>query len=247
LLDGVTPTIGGIMSTKLIVYRRVSTARQGESGLGLEAQEASVEGYAKGIGAEIIRTFTEVESGKRSDRPQLAKALAACRREKARLCIAKLDRLSRSVHFLSGLLKTGVDFVCVEYPNADKLMLHMLAVFAEEEARQISVRTKAALLAYKARGGLLGAARPNGHKLTGPGKNAAKRAGEASRRNADDAYADLQETLIEMRRSGLSFRAIARQLNDQGERTRQGCLWNAMQVRRVISRQLPDHAGSLLA
>jgi DNA invertase Pin-like site-specific DNA recombinase len=132
------------------------------SGLGLEAQKAAVEAYAQATDADIISTFTEIESGKRSDRPELAKALANARRSRAVLCIAKLDRLARNVHFVSGLMESKVDFVCCDNPAANKLTIHLLACIAENEAEQISARTVAALKAVKARGTPLGSARP-GH------------------------------------------------------------------------------------
>ena len=145
---------------KLIAYYRVSTARQGVSGLGLEGQVAAVEEYARATGGALLRAYTEVESGKRNDRPELARALADCNDQSAVLVIAKLDRLARNVYFLSGLMEAGVEFVCCDMPSANRLTLHILAAVAEDEARRISERTKAALAAYKARGGLLGSARP---------------------------------------------------------------------------------------
>src|SRR4051812_22591418 len=147
---------------KLVAYYRVSTKGQGESGLGLEGQTAAVAAFARGRGAEIVRTFQEVETGKRSDRPELIKALAHARRTRATLVIAKLDRLARNVAFPANLMDSGVDFVACDNPHANRLTIHILAAVAENEARMISERTKAALAAYKARGGVLGAARPDG-------------------------------------------------------------------------------------
>ncbi len=141
---------------KLVPYYRVSTRRQGESGLGLEAQHSCVADYARQGQHEIVASYQEIETGKRADRPQLAKALAHAKRAKATLVIAKLDRLARNVHFLSGLMESRVDFVCCDNPHANRLTLHILAAVAEDEARRISERTKAALAAYKARGGRLG-------------------------------------------------------------------------------------------
>ena len=143
---------------KIIAYYRVSTKQQGESGLGLEGQVATVAAYARGQGAEVLKTYREVESGKRADRPELAKALAHARRSRATLVIAKLDRLARNVHFLSGLMESNVDFIACDNPHANKLTIHILAAVAEDEAQRISARTKAALAAYRARGGLLGGA-----------------------------------------------------------------------------------------
>ena len=225
------------MAQKLIAYYRVSTARQGLSGLGLEGQEAAVAAYAHASGGMLLRAYTEVESGKRNDRPELAKALSDCKRSKAVLVIAKLDRLARNVYFLSGLMEAGVEFVCCDMPSANRLTLHILAAVAEDEARRISERTKAALAAYKDRGGLLGAARPGAYRLTG-GANAkaARRAGEVSREMAVEAYADLKPWLAELRAEGLSLRQIAGRLNAEGHTTRRGCAWNGVQVRRVINK-----------
>src|SRR4051812_15854906 len=146
--------------TKLVAYYRVSTKGQGDSGLGLEGQTSAVGAFAKGRGAEIIRAYTEVETGKRADRPELIKALAHAKRSKATLVIAKLDRLSRNVAFMANLMESGVDFTACDNPHANRLTIHILAAVAENEAKMISERTKAALTAYKARGGGLGTARP---------------------------------------------------------------------------------------
>ena len=221
----------------LIAYRRVSTARQGASGLGLEGQEAAVTEYARATGGNVLRAYTEVETGKRSDRPELARALADCKRSRAVLVIAKLDRLARNVHFLSGLMEAGAEFVAVDMPSANRLTLHIMAAVAEDEAKRISERTKAALAAYKARGGVLGAARPGAYRLKG-GANpkAAKRAGEAATAKAKEAYADLAPTIATMRAEGLSLRQIAARLNTEGHTTRRGKKWNQVQVRRVLAK-----------
>jgi DNA invertase Pin-like site-specific DNA recombinase len=137
-----------------VAYYRVSTTKQGESGLGLEAQREAV---ARHLGTSLLAEFTEVESGKRSvNRPQLLAALDMCKRKKATLLIAKLDRLARNVHFISGLLESGVEFVAADNPHANKMTIQLLAVFGEFEREQISARTKAALAAAKARGTVLG-------------------------------------------------------------------------------------------
>lgn len=223
---------------KIIAYYRVSTARQGASGLGLEGQEAAVMEYAKITGGTLLRAYTEIETGKRADRPELANALADCRRSKAVLVIAKLDRLARNVHFLSGLMEAGVEFVCCDMPSANRLTLHIMAAVAEDEAKRISERTKVALAAYKARGGVLGAARPGAHRLTG-GANAkaAKRAGETAHTLAIDAYGDLNSWLAGLRAEGLSLRMIAGRLNAEGHTTRQGKAWNPVQVGRVLEKR----------
>ena len=143
-----------------IAYYRVSTQRQGRSGLGLEAQQQAVNVFLHGHEELIIESFTEIESGRKNDRPQLAAALDACRRYKAVLVIAKLDRLARNVHFISGLMESGVEFVAVDMPEANRLTIHILAAVAEHERETISQRTKAALQAAKARGTKAGQPRP---------------------------------------------------------------------------------------
>ena len=141
-----------------IAYYRVSTQRQGESGLGLDAQRTVVKTFLSGRGGEVVAEFTETESGKKaSNRPQLQVAMEVCRKQRATLVIAKLDRLARNVHFISGLMESGVDFVAVDQFTKDRFMLHVQAAFAEEEARRISMRTKEALAAAKRRGTNIGA------------------------------------------------------------------------------------------
>jgi DNA invertase Pin-like site-specific DNA recombinase len=144
---------------KFIAYFRVSTDRQGKSGLGLDAQREAVMNYLNGGRWTLVDEFTEVESGKRSDRPELEKALMACRKHKAKLVIAKLDRLSRNVHFISGLKERKVDFVACDMPSANAFMINVYAAVAQEERRMISDRTKAGLAAAKARGVKLGGPR----------------------------------------------------------------------------------------
>jgi DNA invertase Pin-like site-specific DNA recombinase len=152
---------------QFVAYYRVSTDRQGRSGLGLDAQREAVFRHLAGHAGQLVAEFCEIESGSRSDRPQLAAAIAAAKKARATLIIAKLDRLARNVHFISGLMESGVDFVAADNPHANKLMVHMLAAFAEHEREQISQRTKDALAAAKLRGIRLGrnAAEPIG---TGP-------------------------------------------------------------------------------
>jgi DNA invertase Pin-like site-specific DNA recombinase len=229
------------MEMKLIAYYRVSTKRQGDSGLGLEAQEAAVKSYAAACGASIVATYTEVESGKRADRPELAKAVAHARRGKAKLTIAKLDRLARNVAFLSALMDGGCEFVACDNPHANRLTIHILAAVAEDEARRISERTKAALTAAKARGTLLGSARP-GH-WTGNEKArlaGAARGNEVSkiirRRKAVQAVADLIPAMKEARAAGATLAQIAENLNAEGQQTPRGCKWSATAVMRTLDR-----------
>lgn len=143
-------------NNRYIAYYRVSTARQGRSGLGLDAQRDTVRGYLAGTAGELLAEHTEIESGRRSDRPELANALAACRVHRATLVIAKLDRLARNVAFISNLMEAGVEFFVCDMPMANGLTIHMLAAVAENEARSISDRTRVALAAAKRRGVRLG-------------------------------------------------------------------------------------------
>lgn len=226
---------------QIIAYYRVSTRKQGASGLGLDAQRVAVQSYAQTAGDKVIAEFTEVESGKRSDRPVLAKALAQARRGKAKLVIAKLDRLARNVAFLSTLMEAGVEFVACDNPTANKLTIHILAAVAEDEARRISERTKAALAAAKARGSLLGSDRP-GHwrereesRLLGA-KRGNKRSAEVRSAAALEAMKDLVPDIQRRRSDGQSLGAIAVALNDAGQRTRRGSTWTATAVKRVIDR-----------
>jgi DNA invertase Pin-like site-specific DNA recombinase len=225
----------------IIAYYRVSTKRQGDSGLGLDGQKTAVEAYARQLGARIVASYREVESGKRADRPELARALAHAKRSKATLVVAKLDRLARNVAFLSTLMRSGVDFVCCDNPHANKLTIHILAAVAEDEAERISARTKAALAAAKTRGTLLGSARPDHWK----GKEDARLAGLARGRTiaakaitaaATEAYADLLPNMKELREAGKSLQNIADELNQLGHTTRRGKPWNAVQVSRVLDR-----------
>ncbi len=153
---------------QFIAYYRVSTQQQGRSGLGLDAQRASVMQYLNGGSWELSGEYTEVETGKGADaldkRPQLKAAIAACKQGKATLIIAKLDRLARNVHFITGLLESGIDFVCADMPQANKVMLQMYSIMAEWERDQISARTKAALQAAKERAVILGKAGPGNLK-----------------------------------------------------------------------------------
>jgi DNA invertase Pin-like site-specific DNA recombinase len=226
---------------EIIAYYRVSTKKQGASGLGLEGQMEAVQAYGRQIGATIKAAYKEVESGKLSDRPELAKALAHARRSKATLVVAKLDRLSRNVAFLSAIMESKVPFVACDNASANSLTLHILAAVAEAEAKAISDRTKTALAAAKARGVKLGSSRP-GHWA---GREASRLAGlerarEASAKSkakaATEAYADLFPLVSEMKEQGLSLRDMAGRLNAEGHSTRRGKPWNPVQVARVLER-----------
>ena len=224
---------------KIIAYYRVSTKRQEESGLGLEGQKAAVESFAQGHQAVIGASYLEVESGRKADRPKLALALGHAKRSKATLVVAKLDRLARNVAFLSALMDSGVDFVACDNPHANRLTIHILAAVAEDEARRISDRTKAALAAAKARGTALGSAR-RGHwkgredrRLAGSIAGATA-AAASHRKAAHDAYSDLAPMMRELRTAGETLQAIADKLNAMGHTTRRGKQWNTVQVHRVI-------------
>lgn len=221
---------------KYIAYFRVSTPRQGQSGLGLEAQMAAVRDFVNGHG-ELAAEYTEVETGKRADRPQLLKAIAHARRERATLVIAKLDRLARNVAFTATLMESGADFLACDMPEANKLTIHILAAVAEDEARRISERTKAALAAYKARGGLLGANHPSCKEIAREaGKRGSVVGAQRVAEQAHAAYADILPTMTRLRHSGASLRQIAQYLNGAGHVTRRGQFWNPTQVKRVLDR-----------
>jgi DNA invertase Pin-like site-specific DNA recombinase len=207
-----------------IAYTRVSTVSQGRSGLGLEAQQAALTRFAEAEGYALAETFTEVETGKGSDaldrRPQLSAALAAARKLKAPIIVAKLDRLSRDVHFISGLMTHRTPFIVAELgADADPFMLHLYAALAEKERRLISDRTKDALAAKKAQGVKLG------------GLNAK---GIANRDEAKARAEALRPILAEL--SSLSARAIASELNARGIATPSGGKWHAETVIRVQRR-----------
>jgi DNA invertase Pin-like site-specific DNA recombinase len=221
---------------KFVAYYRVSTQRQGRSGLGLEAQQTAVQNYLNGGDWRLVAEVTEVESGKRSDRPKLAEALKLCRLHSATLIIAKLDRLARNVAFISNLMESGVDFHAVDFPQANRLTVHILAAVAEHEAKMISERTKAALAAAKRRGVKLGGYR--GTTIT----KAMHKAGQAAiAKRVDARAADLMPTIAELQAAGAtSLRAIAAGLNERGIPTARGGKWSAVQVFRVLSRS-PSH------
>jgi len=220
---------------RYVSYLRVSTDRQGRSGLGLEAQRAAVESYLNGGSWTLLEEYVEVESGKKNDRPQLAKALHHARVTGATLVIAKLDRLSRDAHFLLGLDKPGVDFVAADMPHANRLTVGIMALVAEQEREAISKRTKDALAAAKRRGVKLG--NPNGAaalRRAGKGNAAAvARVQEAAHRRAED----VQPVIEELQQAGVtSLRAIARALNERGIRTPRGGKWHPTGVARLLER-----------
>lgn len=203
-------------SGMFVAYYRVSTDKQGKSGLGLEAQEAAVKQWLNG--GSLLASFTEIESGKKVKRPKLAEALALCKRDGATLLIARLDRLARNVHFVSGLMETKVKFVACDMPEATPFMLHIYAAVAQEEARAISSRTKEALAAAKARGVKLGAS--------------------ASRWKAEamERAEELRPLMEVFQKKSMSLRAIARELTKMKVATPRGGRWHAETVGKVLGR-----------
>lgn len=227
------------MMKRIVAHYRVSTKKQGISGLGLEGQKAAVGELSNRRGATLLAEYTEIQSGRRKDRPELAKALAHARRSKATLVVAKLDRLARNVAFLSALMESNADFVACDMEHANRLTIHILAAVAEAESKAISERTKTALSAAKARGTKLGSSRP-GHwdgredaRLRGAKKGSAV-AKRVRSEAADEAYADLYGRLKEIRDEGQTLRQIADDLNSEGHTTRRGKQWNSTQVLRVL-------------
>lgn len=215
---------------KFAAYIRVSTQKQGRSGLGLEAQRSAVHGYLAAVQGSLLGEFVEIETGKGSNaldrRPQLRAALAMCKKEGATLLIAKLDRLARNVHFVSGLIESAVDFVAADMPQANKVMIQMHAVMAEWERDQISARTTAALAAAKARGVRLGRA----------GALNLRPVNEA-RQGAANAFAGNLAGLVEgFRLRGLSQRQMAFELNRLEIQTPRGGAWRLYQVQLLIRR-----------
>jgi DNA invertase Pin-like site-specific DNA recombinase len=218
-------------SGKWVSYLRVSTDKQGASGLGLEAQRKAVADYLNGGKWTLAAEYVEIESGKRSDRPQLAAALAACKRLKAKLVVAKLDRLARNVAFTAKLMESGVEFIAADMPFANKLTIHILAAVAEHEREAISARTKAALAAAKARG----------QKLGGPKLAEAQRNGAAKgRANADRFAANTRPVIDQIRKSGITtLRGIAAALNARGVPTARGGTWTPVQIMAIERRAKP--------
>jgi DNA invertase Pin-like site-specific DNA recombinase len=221
------------MNGKFVSYLRVSTQRQGKSGLGLEAQREAVEGYLNGGRWKLVQELVEVESGKRSDRPELAKALSLCRLHRATLLVAKLDRLARNVAFVSALMESGVKFVAVDLPQANELTVHVMAAFAEHDAKAISARTKAALAAAKARGTQLGGLRWDITKVAAKGR---KLALQTRQENAAKYRADILPVIQEKQRQGLAtLRQISDSLNADATPAPRGGQWSAVQVSRVLA------------
>ena len=211
-----------------VAYYRVSTDEQERSGLGLDAQRKAVIDFINGGAANLIAEFTETESGKRNDRPELAEAIKLCRKERAVLIIAKLDRLARNVAFISNLMESGVDFQAVDMPDANRLTVHILAAVAEHEREMISQRTKAALQAAKARGVKLGSPDPGKGSAIGVAANKGK---------ADRFAANVVPIIREIEASGVTSNlGIAKALNARGIPTARGGQWYDSTVKNVLNR-----------
>ena len=223
------------MEERFVSYLRVSTKKQGASGLGLEAQKKAIDDYLNGGSWVLIQEFIEVESGKRHEnRPKLRAAIEACKATGSRLVIAKIDRLARNVAFVSNLMESGVEFIAVDFPTANRLTVHIMAAMAEYEREMISKRVKEALGAAKARGVKMGnpSGLPEGvHKIGNAAsiKSRATKSNEHARR--------LYDIIKQYQDGGFSLRAIAKKLNDERKITPTGKGgWKATTVKRVLDR-----------
>lgn len=214
---------------KFVAYYRVSTQKQGVTGLGMDAQRETVRQFLS-RGGELVGEFVEVETGKGADalakRPQLAAALALCKKIGARLLIAKLDRLARNVHFVSGLLESKVRFLACDMPEANDLTIHVMAAFAEYEAKRISQRTKEGLAAAKARGIVLGASGPSNLR-----RNICER-----KIIAKEGAEKLRPVLEGLKSQGLSQRQMVMALNQSSVPTTGGSTWSLVQLQRTLAR-----------
>ena len=215
---------------KYVAYYRVSTNKQGVSGLGLEAQQDAVRRYLNGGTWTLAGEFTEVESGRKDRRPQLEAALALCKKEKATLVVAKLDRLYRNTYFIAKLMHEGAPFVCCDNPHASKLTLQIMANFAEHEAEVISERTSKALQALKRRGAKLGSPRP---------EIGAAAAGKAVAEDADAFALRVQPVIASLRARGITtYRALAEEMNARGIASARGGSWYPMTIKNLEDREV---------
>jgi DNA invertase Pin-like site-specific DNA recombinase len=212
--------------------QRVSTQRQGRSGLGLEAQREAVQRFVADRAGKTIAEFVEVDSGKRNDRPQLDKAIRQCRLTGATLVVAKLDRLSRNAAFLLTLRDSGVSFIAADLPEANTMTVGVMAVVAQHEAEAISKRTKEALEAARNRGKVLGGVRVNAPDITAFGEKANRAVAEKARQDAE-LRRDVLESLVHER---ISMNAMAARLNEASVRTARGGAWTATAVKRTLAR-----------
>lgn len=222
------------MEGRFVIYYRVSTAQQGRSGLGLEAQRETVMRFLNGGKHEVVGEYAEIESGGKNDRPELLKAIRDCRLKDARLIVAKLDRLSRDLHFITTLQATEVKFIVAEMPDATELTIHIYSAMAQHERKLVSRRTKDALAAAKARGVKLGnPCLQRGEQI--PGSGAPPYANDERIAKADTFAKDMAQVIKDM--GGGSLRDIAKALNTAGYRTARGKAWQATSVKRVLDRQ----------
>jgi DNA invertase Pin-like site-specific DNA recombinase len=219
-----------VAELKFVTYLRVSTERQGQSGLGLEAQRVAVAAHVLSRG-DVVAEFVEVESGKRSDRPELARALAEAKRAGAVLLIAKLDRLARNVAFIANLLESGVEVTAADMPEANRFLLHVMAAVAEHEAQAISDRTKAALAAAKTRGVKLGWANP---ERASEQSQAAKKGAAVNKARALAHAANVLPVVEQIRAGRASLRQIAAELNARGVKTARGGRWYPTTVKNIL-------------
>ena len=220
---------------KYIGYARVSTVKQGRSGLGLESQEGAIGSYVASVGGELEQLYVEVESGKKDDRPELREAIQHAQLIGARLVIHKLDRLSRDLGFITTLQKNSVDFVVVDLPGADRFTVQLFGALAEKERSMISDRTKQALAAAKARGIVLGNAKGEG--FTAEIQQAGAVAASAARKEKADTLAARVKPMIErLQAEGKSLRGIAEALNGKGIKTPRGKEWTAQAVKNALGR-----------
>lgn len=225
----------------IVAYYRVSTQKQGHSGLGLEAQRQTVESWVKGRGQGhlkdtselVIAEYVEVETGKKSDRPELQKALQHAKQVGATLVVAKLDRLARNLHFLTSLMEAKVEFVACDAPHANKFTLQIMGAVAEHEAELISQRTKVALKAAKERGTLLGAARP-GYWAGRSGAEFSKAGVESRKRAIEDVRRTVIEQIKPFAGKGKTCQQIADDLNSAGICSISGGRWNRWSVHRLV-------------
>lgn len=224
-----------VRAKQFVGYYRVSTKKQQASGLGLDAQRAAVRAYVIAQGGDLVGEWVETESGKRDDRPELAKALGACRVRGAVLVVAKLDRLARRALMILRLIEeSGAEFVALDHPQASKLTITIFAAIAEHEAAMISARTKAALAEVKKRGAVLG-----GHveRISGAAQRRGSALGAATRAERAEKFAsDMGPIIKELCPHATSAKSIAACLNDHGWPAPRGGQWSHVQVRRVLSR-----------
>lgn len=222
---------------QIVAYFRQSTEKQAESGLGLEAQRRAVREYVARTGAEVIGRYTETESGTRSDRPQLARALAHARRSRAKLVVATLSRLSRNLAFLDALQRSKVNFCALDCEHANKAMLQMMTVMAEWEADQVSERTRKAMASRRELGKPMGAENPRCRNLTADAAKEGRKLGAAANAQlADEAYSDILPDMLAWRERGDTLATIAERLNSEGQTTRTGVAWSTSTVANVLRR-----------